>query len=133
MQRVIILTEQEYTDLKSASPSSILEATLANYKKQNEQLAKQVYDLQSELATYKLVSVSKEPSLLTNRGYTYKDFVREYNFIVESENHKTKKPVLLQLAKNLGVTPLSIKEALKEATTNGSIHRDTRANKYFYN
>lgn len=131
MQRVIILTEQEYTELKSASPSSILEATLANYKKQNEQLSEQIVDLRAELDTYKLFSATKETS--DSRGYTYKDFVREYNFIVDSENHKTKKPVLLQLAKNLEVTTLSIKEALKEATTNGSIHRDTRANKYFYN
>ena len=130
MQRVIILTDNEYNELKSASPSAIIEATLTNYKKQNELLTKQVQDLQSELSMYKLASAVKQPSI-TDRGYTYKDFVREYNFIVDAEKHKTKKLVLLQLAKNLQVTPLSIKEALKEATTNGLIHRDTRTNKYF--
>ena len=132
MQRVIILTDKEYEELKSGSPSSILQATADNYKKQNEALTKQVYDLNCELATYKLANAVKEPSLL-NRGYTYKDYVREYNFIVESQKYKTKKAVLIQLAKNLQTNPLVIKESLKEATTNGHIHRDTRTNKYFHN
>ena len=132
MQRVIILTDKEYEELKSGSPSSILQATADNYKKQNEALTKQVYDLNCELATYKLANAVKEPSLL-NRGYTYKDYVREYNFIVESQNYKTKKAVLIQLAKNLQTNPLVIKESLKEAATNGHIHRDTRTNKYFHN
>lgn len=132
MQRVIILTEDEYNEIKSNSPSSILQATADNLKKSNDQLTKQVSELQQELSTYKLVSVTKEPSL-TDRGYTFRDYVREYNFIAESENHKTKKPVLLQIAKNLQVTPLKIKEVLKEATVNGSIHRDTRTNRYLYN
>ena len=132
MQRVIILTDKEYDELKSQSPSSILQATADNYKKQNEALTKQVYDLNCELATYKLANAVKEPSLL-NRGYTYKDYVREYNFIVESQKYKTKKAVLIQLAKNLQTNPLVIKESLKEAATNGHIHRDTRTNKYFHN
>ena len=132
MQRVIILTEDEYTQLKSESPSSILQATADNLKKSNDQLTKQVSELQQELSTYKLVSVTKEPSTLA-RGYTFRDYVREYNFIAESENYKTKKPVLLQIAKNLQVTPLSVKEVLKEATVNESIHRDTRTNRYLYN
>ena len=132
MQRVIILTEDEYDQLKSESPSSILQATANNLKKSNDLLTKQVSELQQELSTYKLVSATKEPSSL-DRGYTYKDFVREYNFIAESENHKTKKPVLLQIAKNLQVTSLKVKEVLKEATVNGSIHRDARTNRYLYN
>ena len=132
MQRVIILTDKEYDELKSQSPSSILQATADNYKKQNEALTKQIYDLQKELTTYKLASAVKEPSI-ANRGYTYKDYVREYNFIVESQKYKTKKAVLIQLAKNLQTNPLAIKESLKEATTNGHIHRDTRTNKYFHN
>ena len=132
MQRVIILTDKEYEELKSQSPSSILQATADNYKKQNEALTKQVQDLQAELATYKLVSTIKQPAI-TDRGYTYKDFVREYNFIAEAQNCKTKKPILVQLAKNLQISPLVIKDSLKEATTAGHIHRDTRTNKYFYN
>ena len=132
MQRVILLTDNEYNELKSGSPSSILQATADNYKKQNEALTKQVYDLQVELNTYKLASAIREPSI-TNRGYTYKDYVREYNFIVDSQNCKTIKAVLTQLAKNLQMQPLTIKAILKEATTKGHIHRDTRTNKYFRN
>ena len=68
MQRVILLTDNEYNELKSGSPSSILQATADNYKKQNEALTKQVYDLNCELATYKLASAIIEPSI-TNRVY----------------------------------------------------------------
>ena len=132
MQRVIILTDKEYEELKSQSPSSILQATADNYKKQNEALTKQVQDLQTELALYQLTgTANSQPN--STRGYTYKDYVREYNFIVDSQKCKTKKAVLIQLAKNLQTSPLAIKESLKEATTNGHIHRDTRTNKYFHN
>ena len=127
MQRVILLTDNEYNELKSQSPSSILQATADNYKKQNEALTRQVYDLQAELNTYKLASAVKEPSII-NRGYTYKDYVREYNFM--STRDKGFKTTLQELGDYLYKTPLSIKEVLKQAVHAKLIKRDTKTNKY---
>ena len=132
MQRVIILTEDEYTQLKSESPSSILQATADNLKKSNDHLTKQVSELQQELSTYKLVSVTKEPSTLA-RGYTFRDYVREYNFIVECKKTKAFKSTITELASFLFTTPDIIKSELKRATDNGTIYRDTKSNKYKFN
>ena len=132
MQRVIILTEKEYDELKSQSPSSILQATADNYKKQNEALTKQVHILQTELNTYKLASSIKQPSI-TDRGYTYKDFVREYNFISESTKEKGLKATILEVAQNLQVNTDVIKETLKRAINDNIICRDTKTNKFIVN
>ena len=132
MQRVILLTDNEYNELKSASPSAIIEATLANYKKQNEALIKQVQNLQEELNTYKLSSAIKQPSI-TDRGYTYKDFVREYNYISESTKEKGFKATLLEVAQNLRVNTDVIKETLKRAVNDNLIYRATKSNKYIIN
>ena len=129
MQRVILLTDNEYNELKSQSPSSILQATADNYKKQNELLTKQIQDLQSELSTYKLVSAVKQPSI-TDRGYTYKDFVREYNYISESTKEKGFKATILEVAQNLQVNTNVIKETLKRAVNDNLIYRATKYNKY---
>lgn len=129
MQRAIILTEEEYNDIKSQSPSSILQATADNYKKQNETLTKKVYDLQAELATYKLASAVKEPSIIS-RGYTCKDYIREYNFIVDSTKEKGIKATILKVAKNLQIDPTTIKETIKQAVDSKLITRDTKTNKY---
>ena len=132
MQRVILLTDKEYTELKSQSPSSILQATADNYKKQNEALTKQVQDLQSELSTYKLASATKQPSI-TDRGYTYKDFIREYNYISESTKEKGFKATILEVAQNLQVNTDVIKETLKRAVNSNLIYRATKSNKYIIN
>ena len=129
MQRVIILTDKEYEELKSQSPSSILQATADNYKKQNEALTKQVQDLQFELNTYKLAGVTKQPAV-TDRGYTYKDFVREYNYISESTKEKGFKATILEVAQNLQVNTDVIKETLKRAVNDNLIYRATKSNKY---
>ena len=132
MQRVIILTEDEYNEIKSNSPSSILQATADNLKKANDQLTKQVLELQQELSTYKLVSASKEPSSL-DRGYTFRDYVREYNFIAESTKTKTFRLTLNELAYNLQTNLSIIKSELKRAADNGTIYRDTKSNRYKFN
>lgn len=132
MQRVIILTEDEYNEIKSNSPSSILQATADNLKKSNDSLTKQVSELQQELSTYKLVSAAKEPSPL-NRGYTFRDYVREYNFIVESTKTKAFKLTITELAKSLQTNADTIKSELKRATDNGTIYRDTKSNRYKFN
>ena len=132
MQRVIILTEDEYDQLKSESPSSILQATVGNLKKSNDHLTKQVSELQQELSTYRLVSATKEPSTLA-RGYTFRDYVREYNFIVECKKTKAFKSTITELASFLFTTPDIIKSELKRATDNGTIYRDTKSNKYKFN
>ena len=132
MQRVIILTEDEYNEIKSNSPSSILQATANNLKRSNDQLTKQVSELQQELSTYKLVSAAKKPSL-TDRGYTYRDYVREYNFIAESTKTKAFKTTLTELASYLHTNVDTIKYTLKRAADNGAIYRDTKSNKYKFN
>lgn len=131
MQRVIILTEDEYNEIKSNSPSSILQATADNLKKSNDLLTKQVYELSKELSTYKLTSTYKEPSPL-DRGYTFRDYAREYNFIVECKKTKAFKSTLTELASFLFTTPDVIKSELKRATDNGTIYRDTKSNLYYY-
>lgn len=132
MQRVIILTEDEYTQLKSESPSSILQATADNLKKSNDILTQQLAELQQELSTYKLVSAAKEPSY-TDRGYTFRDYVREYNFIAESTKTKSLKAVITKLANYLQINVDTIKSELKRAVNNGTIYRDTKSNKYKFN
>ena len=132
MQRVIILTEDEYTQLKSESPSSILQATADNLKRSNDLLTQQLAELQQELSTYKLVSATKEPSH-TDRGYTFRDYVREYNFIVESTKSKAFKPTLAELSSYLQVDQNVIKSELKQATFKKTIYRDTKSNKYKFN
>ena len=129
MQRVIILTDKEYEELKSQSPSSILQATADNYKKQNEALTKQVQDLQFELALYQLTgTTNSQPG--STRGYTYKDYVREYNFISESTKEKGFKATILEVAQNLQVNSDIIKETLKRAVNDNLIYRTTKSNKY---
>lgn len=54
MQKVILLTEEEYNQIKSESPSSIMKATIDNLKVSNDKLTLQVFELTKELQTYKL-------------------------------------------------------------------------------
>lgn len=128
MQRVILLTEEEYNQIKSESPSSILQATLTNLKTTNDKLTTQVYELQKELANYKLVSSTKSENPFSTRGFSTKDLVNEYNSL--SKTTKAIKPILSSMAVTFNTSVQDIKTYLKDAIATGYISRDTKANTY---
>lgn len=120
MQKVILLTEEEYNQIKSESPSSIMKATIDNLKTSNDKLTLQVFELTKELQTYKLGGA--KPRLEDFRvryKARYSELVHTYNIL---SNGKIKDTVA-KTARELRRTPKEVKEILKDGITNNVIER----------
>jgi len=120
MQKVILLTEEEYNQIKSESPSSIMKATIDNLKASNDKLTLQVFELTKELQTYKLGGA--KPRLEDFRvryKARYSELVHTYNIL---SNGKIKDTVA-KTARELRRTPKEVKEILKDGITNNVIER----------
>lgn len=120
MQKVILLTEEEYNQIKSESPSSIMKATIDNLKASNDKLTLQVFELTKELQTYKLGGA--KPRLEDFRvryKARYSELVHTYNIL---SNGKIK-DTIAKTAKELRRTPKEVKEILKDGITNNVIQR----------
>ena len=126
MQRVILLTEEEYNQIKSESPSSILQATLTNLKTTNDKLTAEVFELRKELQTYKLGGA--KPRL---EDYKIR-FITQYSTLIESYNllatNKIKES-LVETSNQTGITVDRIKQILKDGVANNIIKRQPN-NKY---
>lgn len=127
MQRVILLTEQEYQDLKTASPSGILEQTLANFKAKCQQQSDTIASLNLELQTYILGGATKkQPEEIQN----LKDYLNTYNIVAHVIQTKAIKPVIIDLtASYFQLDPITLKRVLKDAVTNNLVER-TKDNTY---
>ena len=120
MQRVILLTEEEYNQIKSESPSSIMQATINNLKSTNDKLTAEVFELRKELQTYKLGGA--KPRL---EDYKIR-FITQYSKLIESYNllatNKIKES-LVETSNQTGITVDRIKQILKDGVANNIIKR----------
>ena len=94
MQRVVLLTEQEYQDLRSASPSGIIEQTLANFKAKCQQQSDTIASLNLELQTYILGGATKKQPQVSEEIQNLKDYVNTYNIVAHAIQTKAIKPVI---------------------------------------
>ena len=130
MQRVILLTEQEYQDLKSASPSGILEQTLANFKAKCQQQSDTITALDLELQTYILGGATKKQSqTISKEMQDLKDYVNTYNIVAHAIQTKAVKPVIDLTASYFQIDPTMLKRILKDAVSNNLLER-TKDNTY---
>lgn len=120
MQRVILLTEEEYNQIKSESPSSIMQATINNLKATNDKQAEDIYKLKAELLTYKLGGAKPRlDDFIVRYKARYSELVHTYNIL---SNGKIKDTVA-KTARELRRTPKEVKEILKDGITNNVIER----------
>ena len=130
MQRVILLTEQEYQDLKTASPSGILEQTLANFKAKCQQQSDTIAALDLELQTYILGGATKKQSqTISKEIQDLKDYVNTYNIVAHAIQTKAIKPVIDLTASYFQIDPTMLKRTLKDAVSNNLLER-TKDNTY---
>ena len=126
MQRVILLTEEEYEQLKSESPSSIMQATMNNLKSTNDRLTAEVFELRKELQTYKLGGAKPRLEDYKTR------FITQYSTLIESYNllatNKIKES-LVETSNQTGIPVDRIKQILKDGVANNIIQRQPN-NKY---
>jgi len=126
MQRVILFTEEEYEQLKSESPSSIMQATMNNLKSTNDRLTAEVFELRKELQTYKLGGAKPRLEDYKTR------FITQYSTLIESYNllatNKIKES-LVETSNQTGIPVDRIKQILKDGVTNNIIQRQPN-NKY---
>ena len=122
MQRVILLTEEEYTQLKSETPSALMQATIDKLKQSNETMQRQIFTLQAELQTYQLAGANKRPAL-----DDYKTrFIAKYSKLIETYNAVATDRIKDSLIKTYEITKIpaaEIKAILKEGTDNKIIQR----------
>lgn len=120
MQRVILLTEEEYNQIKSESPSSIMKATIDNLKASNDKLTLQVFELTKELQTYKLGGAKPRlEGFRVRYKARYSELVHTYNIL---SNGKIK-DTLAKTAKELRRTSKEVKDILKDGVSNNVIER----------
>ena len=130
MQRVILLTEQEYQDLKTSSPSGILEQTLANFKAKCQQQSDTIASLNLELQTYILGGATKKQSqTISKEMQDLKDYVNTYNIVAHAIQTKAVKPVIDLTASYFQIDPITLKRILKDAISNNLVER-TKDNTY---
>lgn len=130
MQRVILLTEQEYQELKTASPSGILEQTLANFKAKCQQQSDTIASLNSELQTYILGGATKKQSqTISKEMQDLKDYINTYNIVAHAIQTKAIKPVIDLTASYFQIDPIILKRTLKDAISNNLVER-TKDNTY---
>ena len=130
MQRVILLTEQEYQELKTSSPSGILEQTLANFKAKCQQQSDTIASLNLELQTYILGGATKKQSqTISKEIQELNDYVNTYNIVAHAIQTKAVKPVIDLTASYFQIDPITLKRILKDAVTNNLIER-TKDNTY---
>ena len=129
MQRVILLTEQEYQDLKTSSPSGILEQTLANFKAKCQQQSDTITSLNSELQTYILGGATKKQPQVSEEIQNLKDYINTYNIVAHAIQTKAIKPVIDLTASYFQIDPIMLKRTLKDAVSNNLIER-TKDNTY---
>jgi len=126
MQRVILLTEEEYNQIKSESPSSIMQATINNLKSTNDKLTAEVFELRKELQTYKLGGAKPRLEDYKTR------FITQYSTLIESYNllatNKIKES-LIETSNQTGIPVDRIKQILKDGVANNIIQRQPN-NKY---
>lgn len=126
MQRVILLTEEEYNQIKSQSPSSIMQATISNLKSTNDRLTAEVFELRKELQTYKLGGAKPRLEDYKTR------FITQYSTLIESYNllatNKIKES-LVETSNQTGIPVDRIKQILKDGVANNIIQRQPN-NKY---
>lgn len=126
MQRVILLTEEEYNQIKSESPSSIMQATINNLKSTNDRLTAEVFELRKELQTYKLGGAKPRLEDYKTR------FITQYSTLIESYNllatNKIKES-LVETSNQTGIPVDRIKQILKDGVANNIIQRQPN-NKY---
>lgn len=120
MQRVILLTEEEYNQIKSESPSSIMQATINNLKATNEKLTAENFELGKELQTYKLGGAKPRlDDFKVRYKARYSELVHTYNIL---SNGKIK-DTLAKTAKELRRTSKEVKDILKDGVSNNVIER----------
>lgn len=128
MQRVILLTEDEYTQIKSESPSSIMQATINNLKTTNDKLTAEIYELKAELQTYKLGGAKPRLDDFKTR------FISQYSTLIESYNilstNKVKESIILT-SNQTGIPADRIKQIFKDGVANNIIQRQPN-NIYIY-
>ena len=130
MQRVILLTEQEYQDLKTSSPSGILEQTLANFKAKCQQQSDTIASLNLELQTYILGGATKKQSkTISKEIQELNDYVNTYNIVAHAIQTKAVKPVIDLTASYFQIDPITLKRILKDAISNNLVER-TKDNTY---
>ena len=130
MQRVILLTEQEYQELKTASPSGILEQTLANFKAKCQQQSDTIAALDLELQTYILGGATKKQSqTISKEIQDLKDYINTYNIVAHAIQTKAIKPVIDLTASYFQIDPITLKRVLKDAISNNLVER-TKDNTY---
>lgn len=129
MQRVILLTEQEYQDLKTASPSGILEQTLANFKAKCQQQSDTIASLNLELQTYILGGATKKQPQVPEEIQNLKDYINTYNIASHIIQTKAIKPVIDLTASYFQIDPTMLKRTLKDAVSNNLLER-TKDNTY---
>ena len=130
MQRVILLTEQEYQDLKTSSPSGILEQTLANFKAKCQQQSDTIASLNLELQTYILGGATKKQSqTISKEIQELNDYVNTYNIVAHAIQTKAVKPVIDLTASYFQIDPTMLKRILKDAVSNNLLER-TKDNTY---
>lgn len=130
MQRVILLTEQEYQELKTASPSGILEQTLANFKAKCQQQSETIASLNLELQTYILGGATKKQSqTISKEIQELNDYVNTYNIVAHIIQTKAVKPVIDLTASYFQIDPITLKRVLKDAVSNNLVER-TKDNTY---
>lgn len=126
MQRVILLTEEEYNQIKSESPSSIMQATLTNLKATNDKQTAEIFELRKELQTYKLGGARPKLEDFKTR------FIAQYSTLIESYNilatSKVKESLTLT-SDQTGIPVDRIKQILKDGVANSIIQRQPN-NKY---
>lgn len=122
MQKVILLTEEEYQTLKTESPSGILQATVSNLKFSNEKLLAEVSSLKAELATYKLGGATPRPKL---EDYATR-FKTQYQTLIDSYNSLATpkiKESLYKTSNETGIPYDRVKQILKEGVNNKILKR----------
>lgn len=126
MQRVILLTEEEYDQIKSESPSSIMQATLTNLKATNDKQTEEIFELRKELQTYKLGGARPKLEDFKTR------FIAQYSTLIESYNilatNKVKESLTIT-SNQTGIPVDRIKQILKDGVVNNILQRKQN-NKY---
>lgn len=126
MQRVILLTEEEYNQIKSESPSSIMQATINNLKAINDKQTAEIFELRKELQTYKLGGARPKLEDFKTR------FIAQYSTLIESYNilatSKVKESINIT-SNQTGIPVYRIKQILKDGVANNIIQRQSN-NKY---
>lgn len=131
MQRVVILTEEEYQELKTTSPSGIAEQTLANYKAKYQEQSAKIAELNAELQTYILGGATKRQASISEEMQNLKDYINTYNIVAHAIQTKAIKPVIDLTASYFQIEPILLKRVLKDAVINNLVEK-TKDNTYIF-